>query len=544
MQKNHPTVTYKVSPDPLEMHADSVALTISVTYPEKYFNKKAILEVTPVLKSESGEKAFKMQALQGEKVEENNPVISYTGGSYTYTDKIAYDESMRVSDLNVKILGKIKTKELVFEPITIGKGIIATPGIVQVDPKPILGKDNFQRIIPETKEADIHFALQQSNIRASELNDEDMKMLKDYIKEVKENERKEFKGVNIIGNASPDGPEDLNANLSKSRAKNADNLLKKEFNKVEEANDPNFFAEKSVDEDWDGFKTELEKSDIADKDLILKVLSMHTDPVVREKEIKNMSQVYTELKTKVLPKLRRSKLAVNVDLIGYSDEEIKQIFSQKPDSLKPEELLYAGTLYSDFNDKLKVYKSFSEVYPDDWRGQNNVGYAYIHLGKVAEAKTAFENAKKLNSNNIVLNNLGVCALLENDLNSAEEYFKSASGAGSEVNYNLGILYIKKADYSSAVTSFGSNCSFNAGLAKLLNGDPEGAVKAVDCAEDKDAAWNYYLKAIAGARSGNTDLMYNNLRAAISKDSSLASFAKTDMEFFKYFNDDTFKSIVK
>ena len=371
-----------------------------------------------------------------------------------------------------------------------------------------------------------------------------MKMLKNYIKDVKGNERKEFKGVNIIGNASPDGPEDLNADLSKKRADNAQSYIKGEFKKVEEADANNFYSESSVTEDWDGFKTELEKSDIADKDLILKVLSMHTDPVVREQEIKNMSQVYTELKSKVLPQLRRSKLTVNVDLIGYSDEEIKQIFSQKPDSLKPEELLYAGTLYNDYNDKLKVYKSFTEVYPDDWRGPNNVGFAYIHLNKVGDAKTAFENAKKLKSNNIVLNNLGVCALMEKDLNGAEEYFKSASGAGSEVNYNMGILYIKKADYTSAVTSFGSNCSFNAGLAKLLNGDNEGAVKTIDCAEDKDAAWNFYLKAIAGARSADTDLMYNNLRAAISKDSSLSAFAKTDMEFFKYFDDDTFKSIVK
>ncbi len=546
MQKLANTVEYTVTPTILEMHADSVEVSISGKFPPKYFHKSAIIEATPVLKYDGGEKAYKVQKLQGEKVEENNPVISYVdGGSFSYNDKIPYVDNMKISDLEIRIHAKLKKKEADFEPIKIADGVIATPVLVQPDAKPIIGKDKFQRIIPDSKIADIHFRIQQATIQGKELKAEDIQALKEYIEEAKANERKKFKGVSISAYASPDGSLDLNTGLADRRAKEALKFAKKEFKKVEEAENENFMSSSSTPEDWDGFKSELQASDLADKDLILRVLSMYSDPEVREKEIKNMAKTYLELADKVLPKLRRSKINVNIDLIGYSDEELVQIFNQKPDSLNVEELLFTATLFKDYNDQLKVYKAVTEVYPNEWRGFNNVGYAYIYLNKLSYAKTAFENAKKLDANNpIILNNLGVCALLENDIKTAEEFFTSASGAGSEVNYNLGIVNIKKADYASAVNYFGSACSFNAGLAKLLNGDNDGAVKVVDCADDKDAAINFYLKAISGARAGNTDLMFNSLRAAVSKDAKWATYAKTDMEFFKYFNDDTFKSIVK
>lgn len=546
MQKMASMVEYTVTPKILEMHADSVEVTIAGKFPPKFFNKNAIVEATPVLKYDGGEKAYKVHKMQGEKVTENNPVISYVdGGSFSYNDKIPYVDNMKISDLEIRIHGKIKSKEADFDPIKIADGVIATPILVQADAKPIIGKDKFQRVISDSKFADIHFRIQQSAIQGSELSAQDIKDLKQYIKDAKENERKQFKGVNISAYASPDGALDLNTGLADKRGKEAVNFAKKEFNKVTEANDANFMSTSTTPEDWDGFKNELQSSDLADKDLILRVLSMHSDPEVREKEIKNMAKTYLELADKVLPKLRRSKINVNVDLIGYSDEELVSIFNQKPDSLNVEELLFTGTLMKDYNDQLKVYKAVTEVYPNEWRGFNNVGYAYIYLNKISDAKTAFENAKKLEANNpVILNNLGVCALFNNDVQTAKEFFTSASGAGSEVNYNLGIVNIKLADYAAAVNYFGSACSFNAGLAKLLNGDNDGAVKAVDCAEDKDAAINFYLKAIAGARSANTDLMFNNLRAAASKDAKWATYAKTDMEFFKYFNDDTFKSIAK
>ncbi len=549
MKKNAELVSYTVTPKILEMHADSVEISITGKFPPKYFSKKVIVEATPVVKYKDGEKAYKVQKLQGEKVEDNNPVISYVdGGSFSYTDKIPYNKGMRVSDLEIRISGYKaghEDKKLDFDPKKIADGVIATPGLVQADAKAIMGKDKFQRIIPESKSADIHFAIQQAIIKSKELKQEDIKALQDYIDEVNKNERKEFKGINLSAYASPDGGLDLNTKLAQNRAKSTEKYLKKELKDVEAASKEGFVSESTTAEDWDGFKQLMETSDVADKDLILRVLSMYSDPDVREKEIKNISKAYLEVADKVLPQLRRSKLNVNVDLIGYSDDEITKIFNEKPDSLKLEEMLYAATLTNDFNQKLKVYQQVVKTYPNDWRGPNNVGYAYVNLNKIDDAKKAFEDAKKLDeSNPIIINNCGVIALMKGEVDKAEEKFKAASGAGSEVNYNLGIVSIKKADYAGAVNYFGDACSFNAGLAKLLNGDNDGAVKAVDCAKDKDAAMNYYLKAIAGARSGDTDMMYNNLRAAISKDASLTNLAKTDMEFGKYFTDDTFKTIVK
>lgn len=549
MKKNAELVSYTVTPTILEMHADSVEVSITGKFPPKYFAKTVIVEATPVIKYKDGEKAYKVQKLQGEKVEDNNSVISYTdGGSFSYTDKIPYNKGMRISDLEIRVSGYKAghpEKKLDFDPKKIADGVIATPGLVQADAKPILGKDKFQRIIPESKGAEIHFAIQQAIIKSTELKKEDIKALEDYISEVNANERKEFKGVNLSAYASPDGGIDLNTKLAQNRAKTTEKYLKKELKGVESAAKEGFVSESTTAEDWDGFKQLMETSDVADKDLILRVLSMYSDPDVREKEIKNISKAYLEVADKVLPQLRRSKLNVNVDLIGYSDDEITKIFNENPDSLKLEEMLYAATLTNDMNQKLKVYQQVTKTYPNDWRGHNNVGFALVKLNKIDEAKAAFQDAKKIDeSNPIIINNCGVIALMKNDITKAEEKFKAAAGAGSEVNYNLGIISIKKADYAGAVNYFGDACSFNAGLAKLLNGDNDGAVKSADCGNDKDSAMNYYLKAIAGARTSDTDMLFNNLRAAISKDATLANLAKTDMEFGKYFNDDTFKTIVK
>ncbi len=549
MNKNAELISYKVSPTTLEMHADSVEIRISGTFPAKYFHKKVIVEAVPVIKLKSGEKAFKMQKLQGESVEDNNPVISYvSGGSFSYTDKIPYTEGMRISDLEIRISGYPAGKEagkISFPAKKIADGVIATPGLLQPDAKSILAKDKFQRIIADSKLADIHFAIQQASIKGKELKAEDIKALEDYIKEANENERKEFTGISVSSYASPDGATDLNTKLVGNRAKSAEKYLNKTLKKVEDAKTEGFISQTTTPEDWDGFKDLMQDSEIADKDLILRVLSMYSDEEVREKEIKNISKAYLEVADKILPQLRRSKISANINLVGYSDEEITSIFNLKPDSLSVEELLYAATLTKDLNQQLKIYKEFTKVYPNDWRGPNNVACTNIKLGKLEDAKNAVHDAKKLDeSNPIIMNNCAVVYLLSGDITTAEEKLKSAAGAGKEVNYNLGIINIKNANYADAVSYFGDACSFNAGLAKLLNDDNAAAVKAVDCADNKDDAMNFYLKAIVGARDGDTDLMFNNIRAAISKDASLSSKIKTDMEFAKYFKDDTFTSIVK
>lgn len=547
MKKDASLVKYSVTPNPLEMHADSVLISISGTYPPKYFNKKVTLEATPVLKFENGEKAYKTVKLQGEKVQDNNTVISYTdGGSFSYTDKIPYEDAMRLSEVELRVHGYVKPeKPLDFDPIVIADGVIATPSLLMINPKPIIGKDKFQRIIPESKNADLLFNIQQAKLQNRELNKEEVKALMGYLAEVQKDERKKLKNINISAYASPDGPLDLNAGLSKDRGAVTEKYIIKKFKKDSILGNNATYQVKETAEDWDGFKNLMANSNIADKDLVLRVLSMYSDPDQREKEIKNMAKVYLEIADQILPKLRRSIMTVNVDNIGYSDEEITNIFNTKPDSLKPEELLYAATLTNDNKQKLNVYNKFMEIYPNDWRGPNNAGAMNVLLGNIDKAKELFDKAKQKDENNIIIeNNFGVVDLLQGNMEKAEEHFVAASGAGDEVNYNMGILKVKQGDYNSAITYFGNSCSFDAALAKLLNQDYDGSIKTIDCSSNKDEAMMFYLKAVNGARKADTEIMYNSLRLALEKDASLNKLAKSDMEFSKYFNDDTFKSIVK
>lgn len=547
MKKKQSVITYSLSPNPTEMHGDSVVVNITGKFPPKYYKKKVTCDITPTIKLSNGnEIPLKTIKVQGEKVQDNNPVIkTLDGGSFKYTDKVAYTPDMRVCDINVKIHAYVKSKFVDFDPVTVGHGTIATPSLLEKDAKPIIAKDNLVRIFAEEKDASILYVINQSNVRPQELNKPEMKELKKYIEETQKNSRKSIKGVNISSYASPDGPEDLNTRLSDNRGTSANTTIKSQFKNFEKAKEQGFFNIKATPEDWEGFKKLMQESDIVDKDLVLRVLSMYSDPIQREKEIKNISKAYTQIADKILPKLRRSHITVNVDSIGRSDEEIIKTFDSLPSALSVEELIYGATLSEDLNRQLAFYKAAATHYSNDWRGFNNVGYIYVLQGKLNEAKEQFEKAKTINpGNNIVLNNLGVIALREGDFVKAEEYFKSASGAGNEVNYNLGICAVKKGDYNEAVSKFGTYCSFNAALAKLLNGNPDDANKTIDCSNDKDRDMMYYLKAIIGAHQGNTDLLYNSLRAAISKNPKLNEMAKTDMEFSKYFNDDTFKSIVK
>ena len=545
MVKNYDQVSYSVTPTVLEMHGDSVEINITGKFPPKYFHKKVIAEATPVLKYDGGETAYTMTKLQGEAVQDNNKVISYTdGGSFSYTGKIPYKDAMRLSKLEIRIDAYMASKpdaKVSFAVKEIADGVIATPSLISLKGRTILGKDNFQRITSANKGAEIMYQIQQANIKPSELRKDQIKDLLAFIDEVKNNDRKEFKGIVVSSYASPDGGLDLNEKLANNRSKSADRFVKKSLKKVDGVE----IEDKTTAEDWEGFQQLVQASNIPDKDLILRVLSMYSDPDQREKEIKNIAAAYTELAKDVLPKLRRSKINVNINLIGYSDAELDSLFKANPDTLNEEEMLHVATLKEDLNFKLEVYTKFAQQFPKDWRGENNKGYILWQQDKIDEAKKAFEAAKAIDNNNkIILNNLGAVELLQGNIEKAKEYFTSASGAGAEVNHNLGIIAVKEGDYASAVSFFGDECSACAGLAKLLNGDADAALKAINCGPCKEKAKGYYLKAVIGARNGDSDALFNNLRAAVEKDAKFKQLAKTDMEFAKFFDNDTFKSIVQ
>jgi tetratricopeptide (TPR) repeat protein len=337
----------------------------------------------------------------------------------------------------------------------------------------------------------------------------------------------------------------INEPLSVKRGAAADKFIQKEFEKVEAAKAAGFFDSKTTAEDWDGFKTEVEKSTIQDKDLILRVLSMYADPDVREKEIKNMSAAFEALKTDILPKLRRSKMLVNVDKVGRSDEQILSQMRSDPKVLSLEESVRSASLTTDLNEQLKFNQATADNNPKDFRAANNVGCSLMALGKTTEAVAAFEKAKAIQNNDIVKNNLGFGSLVKGDLVKAEEYFNSMTTATTESKWGLGVIAITKGEYDKAVNFFGTEPCFNLALALTLKGDNNKAKTTLDAIKVvSKTGKTAYLKAVVGARLDDKTYMLNGLREAIGQNADWKAYAKTDLEFFKFFNDETFKSTVQ
>lgn len=546
MKKEAGDIKYEVTPKVLEAHNGTVNVTIKGTFPEKYFNKKATLTVTPVLTYAGGETAFdKVQVLQGEKVQANNKVISYTGGDFTYTSAIPYKDAMKMSELVLRTTAAMGSKTLDFDPLKLADGVIATSTLVEFGARPILMKDNYVRITPESQVADINYVINRSDIRSSELKSDDIKQLKDYISKVTVDPSRALKGVVVSSYASPDGKLDFNEKLSAKRGTTADKFIKKEFEKVDAAKTDGFFSSLTTAEDWEGFRTEVENSNIADKDLILRVLSMYSDPEVREKEIRNMSVAFEALKTDILPKLRRSKMTVNVDVIGRSDEQILSQMRSDPSVLSMEEMLYSGTLTSDNNEKLKFYQAAATAFPKCIRAHNNVGYVLLVLNRPDEAIAALEKAKAIENNDVVKNNLGMAYLVKGDLARAEEQFNAMTAATAESRSGLGAIAITRGEYDKAVNLFGTEPCFNLALAQLLKGDVTRAKATLDAIQGAGPSGKAaYLKAVVGARLDDKNYMINGLREAINANGTWKAYAKTDLELAKFFADDTFKSVVQ
>jgi tetratricopeptide (TPR) repeat protein len=545
MQENAGEVSYEVTPDPLEVHSDKVDVKVDVKYPEKYFNKNAILTLTPVLKYEGGETAFEAKKVQGENVEANNQVISKDGGSVSYNGTVDYTEDMLLSDFVIRVDAELKGNTMTFGDYKLADGIVATPKLVVVDPKPVMVGDKFERIIPDSYKADIHYIINRSNVRNSQVTKEDMEGLTQFLKEAEENERIDLKEMKLHGYASPDGPYDLNDRLAEDRLESAQRYYERESRRaeLEESAKEGFLAMDYTPEDWEGFKEELEESDVPDKELILRVLSMYSDPEVREQEIKNLAATFEVLAEEVLPELRRSRFLVDVDKIGLSDDEIKSVWSDDPDSLNLEETLYAATLHDDLETKLAIYKHANEKHPNCFRAINNVGYVYVLMDEPAEAKEAFQEAKEMMDNDVVNNNLGVVALMEGDLETAEELFQASMGAGDAVNYNLGIIKIMQGEYDAAENYFGNTPSVNAALAKVLQDDYDAAMTTINNA-DTDIAKKYYVKAVIAAKQDKEELVYESLEMAFGRDADLKDRAAKDIVFAEYFENDTFKSLVE
>lgn len=543
-------IDYKVNPNPVEMHGDTITLNINGKFQEKGLHKKAIVEVTPYIVDENGkEVAFKTETFQGEKAAGNGKVIPKEGGSFSYTAKIPYAPGMESAEIKVKILPKkgTKEKELIITD-KIADATIITPYLMMSDDKVMFGADKFVRVTQHTQTMVINYAKGRHEVQAKELKDKDYVDFMNWVKTAIANPRIDIKGISIPAYASPEGEIAINDNLANDRARTAAEAIAKEMKKLkwDKGADAksSFYNLQGRGEDWEGFKTEVEKTSIADKDLIIRVLSMYTDPVQREKEIRNMAKTYQTLEKDVLPQLRRSAVTLNYDLTGKTDAELTEYSKTKPDSLTVEELLFASTLTNDLNEKLRIYREVSRIYPNDWRGFNNAGAVLFMQGKINDASAEFEKAAALNSGEgIIKNNLAAVARQKGDRAKAEQLLAQAGGA-PEVAYNQGLIAIQKGQYGDAVSKMSSFKTFNLALAQTLNGDGTTANSTLDASAEKDAALTAYLRAIIAARANNIEQVKSNLTAAISKDPSLKAKAAKDREFIKFWSDASFTAIVK
>ncbi len=542
MIKKQNLITHEVTPNPMEMHGDTVVVTVSGKYPAKLFAKKAVVTVTPVIKMQGGgEKTLEPVVLVGEKATASGQKISYEkGGTFSKTARFAYEPGMKVDKLELRAQGAVKKKTKDFKPVEIADGTVVTPLLVRNDEKGIFAKDAFVKVTEMNQAANVYYAINQATVRPAELKKEEVALLQKFINENVNNTMwYDFKGVEVSSYASPDGEEDKNAKLAESRAKSGSSALNSEFKKnknkdVTFGKDATTYQSKTTAEDWDGFKKLMESSSIADKDLILRVLSMYSDNTQREKEIKNMSKTYKEVADQVLPKLRRSVLTLLVDKKSRTDEMLKRMSTTTPDSLSIEELLYAATLTEDVNTKMNIYKAAEKQNPTDWRASNNLGVTYLLTNKVDDAKAAFERAaKNASSNPIVNNNTGIIYAKAGDRRTAMDFYNKANGAGNEVSYNKGIVLVRDGKYTEAVSAFGSYKGFNLALAQLLSGSAESVNGTIDASNEKDAAHSFYLKAIAAARKGDATAGLAALKTAIEKDGSYKAMAKDDAEFIKW-----------
>ena len=525
---------FAVTPQVLEAVNGEVPVVVSGAFPEKFFPKKAVITATPVLRWENGSVSGETYTFIGEKVEGNSQMISYsTGGNFTMKSTFDYVPEMAKSELFIEFTAKVNNKVKALPAVKVADGVLATAELyvqTAASTQPATSVDAFQRVIKQAKRANIMFLIQQTNLRLSELNSNQMKEFTETLEDVNTDvENKVFDNIEVSAYASPDGTLKLNERLAAQRERNTEEhmnkLLKK--NKIDTYVDTEYTAE-----DWEGFQELVAGSNIPDKELILRVLSMYDDPEAREREIKNISTVYSELAEEILPQLRRARLTLNYQLIGRSDDEILTLVQEDASALGLEELLYAATLVENTDEKKAIYEKTVSLYPGDYRAYNNLAELAIKAVDYATAKNYLGKAAKLDASAAEVNtNLGIIALIEGNVADAENYL--VRGTESEANVAaLGNLYIARGQYERAASTFGDTKSNAAALAQIMAEQYTMAKNTLDAVENVDG-YTYYLKAIVGARTNNAAAIAENLAKAVELDASLAERARKDMEFKRF-----------
>ena len=518
MAEQAENVLVKCEPAVLEVVAGEINASVSVTYPEDYFHPKAVLAVTPVIVYDGGEVAMEPFMFQGEKVEDNYQVVPSAGTTVTKAVKFAYAPGMENCYLELRGVVSHKKDKIDLPTKKAADGANTTYMLICKKANLPLKADNYQEVIKQTEEGQVLYQINSSVVRNSETKSQSVKDFLAAVEAVKAHERKTLVSTDVVAYASPDGKEDQNNKLSDNRSKSAE----KAFNKVTKKNPFGVPVNvTSVGEDWEGFQELVAASDIEDKDLIIRVLSMYSDPAVREQEIKNMSAVYSTLAKEVLPELRRARFIANVEYTNFTNEELLQLIDENIDVLDETALLRAATLVKENDQKVELYKKAAKKF-DSNTAQFNLAVTYINMDKLGQAKDALAKCEK---DGDWYNAMGVIALREDNIDAAAEYFANSDAKAAKAN--LAVIDILDGDYKAAAQKLGECKCFNAALAQLLIGNnaPAAAFKC-DCPKGA------YLRAVAAARKGDAAAVKSNLEAA-SKCEDLAARAAKDIEFAQY-----------
>ena len=530
-----------VDPNPLTVQGDAVKTRINFAFPKKSFPKKGTLRITPVLRYAGGEKWGKAYDYQGDDVYGNEQVVFYKSGANAVLDfAVPYTPQMQKSELYLTFNGKVGKKSQKISAMKVADGVNATETLATVEGiLPAIAPHGFQRVVKEMYDADILFQIQQANVRGSEINKEDVEEWRYTVQNAKETPNQNV-SVEVQSYASPDGGKKLNEKLSENRERNTTAALKKEFKKQDMAGvaiDAHYTAQ-----DWEGFRTLVEKSDLPDKDLVLRVLSMYPDPESREREIKNISVVFKQLADNILPKLRRSRLIANVEIIGKSDAEIQEFIAKAPGHLSAEELLYAAELTNSTTEKMRIDQIANQIFKKDYRAYTNIGALYFAQGKIKDAEAWFNKAATLQDNEVTKLNRGLIALYHGDKEKAQDMISAAINT-PELGQALAYLYLKQGEYMKAETAFGETVSNNAAVAQLLNGNYAKALKTLQKITTPSATTEL-IRAIIAARTNDNNGVITALKSAIALDGSVAYQIADNLEFAKYKNLAAFKALVK
>lgn len=522
---------FTVTPNPLETQAGQVPATINGTFPEKYMKKKAVVTVTPELRYADGQVAKGNSAtFQGEKVMGNDQTISYkVGGRYTMKTAFNYVPDMQKSEMYLTFDARIGKKQQKVPAVKVANGVIATSELYKktlASESGIIAPDTFQRVNEKKQEANIKFLINQANIRKSELKNNSVKEFVEMLKKINaDREGFNIQNVEIQAYASPEGGVKFNDQLAGKRKNESEKYVKGtlKHNKVNADIDAHYTAQ-----DWDGFQKLVAASNLQDKDVILRVLSMYEDPQEREQQIRNMSAGFRELADGILPELRRSRLIINYETIGRSDEQIEQQYKDDAAKLSADELLYLATFDKTPAEQEAIYTKATQIYDKDYRAYNNLAALALAKGDKAAAQKYAEKAASLGSDTPEAQaNMGLLALVNGNVQDAERAI-SKSANSENVKAALGALNIAKGNYAQAEQYFGKTNSNTAALAQLLNKNYAAAAKTLDKVQNPNAMTDY-LHAVVAARRGNKFAASSYLKEALQKDPSLKQYAENDLE---------------